>query len=162
MRTELSSSDDGTGREEFRLYVSAILRSRYWRTRIRLGFQALVLGVVAGMAVFAAVNSGLLPSYADQWWPLSIILVTGAFARLLVPSLRSSFSVLIGAFFVGLAVHVVAWILPLWLLPYPVIIRDVLLPGYVGRALFSAIFLYPTVFIVGYLVGLLLDAYVYT
>lgn len=161
MKAEVSSADDRPVREEVRQYLAAILRSRYWRLRARLGLQALALGVVAGMAVFVYLNARLMPTSAEPWWLLGIILVTGAFARLLVPHLRSSISVLIGAFFVGLAVHVTAWMLPLWLLEFPVRARDVLLPGYVGRAVLGAVIVYPPTIIVGYLLGLVLDVYLY-
>lgn len=161
MRAEVGSTDDRPDLEEVRLYLAAIVRSGPVRLRVRLALQALAIGLVAGLAVFVYLNKGLMPAYAEPWWPLGIVLVTGAFARLLVPHLRSSIAVLIGAFFVGLAVHVIAWTLPLWLLEYPVRVRDLLLPGYVGRALLGAVVIYPTTFVVGYLLGLIVDVYLY-
>lgn len=148
--------------EEARAYVAAILRSRRFRRRAGLGLWALALGVVAGMAVFVFINEGLMPGYAEDWWALGIVLATGALVPLVVPGLRSSVAVLIWAFFVGLAVHVTAWTLPLWLLEFPVRARDVLLPGYVGRALLSAVLVYPTTLVVGYLLGLVADVVFHT
>lgn len=138
------------------------MRYRFWRDRAVLAAQAVLFGVVAGFASFMFTQASLTPGWIEGWMAGAAILLTGAFVRLLVPKLKESVAVLLGAFFVGLAVVVAAWISPLWLLEYPQVVRDIILPGYVGRALLSTIITFPGTFVVGYLLGLLVDAFAFT
>lgn len=154
-------SNEESGERPSREQQKRSMRYRRWRDRVILAVKGVVLGVVAGFGAFMFVHDGLTPDWISTWMIGTALLLTGAFVRLLVPHLKASVAVLLAAFFVGLAVVVGFWISPLWLLEYPVIVRRVLLPGYIGRAIFTTIITFPGMLLVGYLLGMIVDAYAF-
>lgn len=118
-----------------------------------------LVGVVAGMAVFLYTRAPVLPDFAAAWWGLALVTAFGGFAHLLSRTLSGSVRTALVAFAVGFLFNVAAWVAPLWLLSYPPGARDLLLPRVVGRAVTAGILVYPLAFFGGYFVLVVLDGY---
>jgi len=123
---------------------------------------SLALGTAAGMATFVALKQSLAPAYAGERWAVALVVAAGAATPFLVGGLRASVVAAIAATGVALLVHASAWVAPLFLLDYPVAVRDLLLPRYVGRALLSALLVLPLAYGCGYLLGVVVDGYAST
>ncbi|UPV99632.1 hypothetical protein M0R88_14050 [Halorussus gelatinilyticus] len=136
----------------------------------RLGFGAIggrlrplalgtLTGVVAGMGEFMFLKEQFLPWVVTETWALALVAVAGAYTHFLAKDLAESITLSLVAMTVGLTVHVVAWIAPLWLLAYPPGARDLLLPKMVGEAIASGLPPYVITFYGSYFAALLLGGY---
>lgn len=102
--------------------------------RLRLLFIGTLTGIVGGMGTFLFVNPEVIPLELGENWALFIISVAGIYTHVIAADLRESISVAIIASLVGIGVHMVASIAPLWILSYHPIALDILLPFMIGRA----------------------------
>lgn len=129
------------------------------RGRARQAVIGSLTGIVGGMGAFMHTRAGLVPAALDGWSGPVVIVLAGVYTYLLLPDLRGSVAAMLLAFGVGIATLVLAWIAPLWLLPYPPAARDLLLPGLLQRAVTSALSVYLLLFLGGYLTTLLVAGY---
>ncbi|MFC4449789.1 hypothetical protein [Halorussus aquaticus] len=129
------------------------------RTNLRLLALTLFTGSVAGMGAFMSVKHTLMPLGVSQTWAYVVMALGGAYNHLLARDLTESITLALGSFLVGLAFHVAVWIAPLWLLPYPPLARDVLLPKMLGQAIAGAIFTYLMTFFGAYFATVLVGGY---
>jgi len=129
------------------------------RGRLRLLALGTLTGVVAGMGSFMFLKDQFLPWVVTETWALALVGVAGAYTHFLADDLAESIALSLVAVAVGLAVHVVAWIAPLWLLAYPPFARDLLLPKMVGEAVASGLPPYLLTFYGSYFGALLLGGY---
>jgi hypothetical protein len=118
----LSRSQFGVGTDSHRLRTLAL---------------GSLTGVVAGMGTFMFLNARFLPWGLTEAWGLAFVGLAGAYTHFLAEDLSESIGLSLVAAVVGLAVHTVAWIAPLWILPYSPFVRDLLLPKMIGEALAS-------------------------
>lgn len=129
------------------------------RRRLRLVGFGSATGVVAGMGSFMYIKAAYMPWGLDGTWALALVGLAGAYTHLLARDLADSIGLSLVAVAVGLAFHTVAWIAPLWMLPYPPLARDLLLPKMVGQAVTSGIFGYLVTFYVSYFAAILVAGY---
>ncbi|WP_135851376.1 hypothetical protein [Halorussus salinus] len=127
--------------------------------RLRLLALGTLTGVVAGMGSFMFLKNQYLPWVVTETWALALVGVAGAYTHFLADDLAESITLSLVAMAVGLAVHVVAWVAPLWLLGYPPFARDLLLPKMLGEALASGLPPYVVTFYGSYFGALLLGGY---
>lgn len=129
------------------------------RNRFRLLALATLTGGVAGLGIFMFLNEQFLPWGVSETWALAFVVAAGAYTHFLAADLPESISVSLVAVVVGLAVHVVAWIAPLWVLSYPPVARDLVLPQMVGQALASGMPPYLITFYGSYFGAVLVGGY---
>lgn len=129
------------------------------RERARLLGLGSLTGLVAGMGTFMYINETFLPWGVSATWALVLVAVAGAYTHLLAVDLSESISLTIVAIVVGLSVHIVAWISPLWILSYSPGARDLLLPRMLGEALMSGLLAYLITFYGSYFGAVLLGGY---
>lgn len=128
--------------------------------RLRLLALGSLIGVVAGLGTFMFLRKSFLPWGVSETVPLVIVGVAGAYTHLLSRDLSEGISLSIIAVVVGLVVHVVAWITPLWVLGFSPFARDLLLPKMIGEALASGMPTYLITFYGVYLSVVLVGGYV--
>lgn len=109
------------------------------RERLRLLALGGLVGLVAGMGTFTYIKSQLVPWGVGRGWALALVAAAGAYAYLLADDLAESVALSLVGWAVGFAVHVGAWVAPLWLLSYPRAARGLLLPGMLGEAVAGAL-----------------------
>lgn len=129
------------------------------RARGRVLALGLLIGTVAGMGSFMSIKHSFMPWGVSGTWAFVLIGLSGAYVHFLSRSLSESIALSLVAFAVGVAVHVGAWIAPLWTIPYPPIARDLLLPRMLGRALTGNIFTYVITFYASYFGAVLVGGY---
>lgn len=129
------------------------------RKRIRLLLVGSLTGAVAGMGSFMYIKKFFLPWGIQEAVPFALIALAGAYTHFLARDLADSISLSLVAVVVGFAVHVGAWVAPLWILPYPPIARGILLPKMAGEALTGAIFVYLLTFYGSYFAAVILWGY---
>lgn len=129
------------------------------RKRIRLLLVGSLTGAVAGMGSFMYIKKLFLPWGIPETAPFALIALAGAYTHFLAQDLSDSISLSLVAVVVGFAVHVGAWIAPLWILPYPPIARGILLPKMAGEALTGAIFVYLLTFYGSYFGAVIIWGY---
>ncbi len=127
--------------------------------RLRVLALGTLTGVVAGMGSFMFLKDQFLPWGVTETGALALVGLAGVYTHLLADDLAESIALSLVAVMVGLAVHVVAWVAPLWLLAYPPFARDLLLPKMVGEALASGLPPYLLTFYGSYFGALLLGGY---
>lgn len=127
--------------------------------RGRFAVIGTLTGVVGGMGAFMFTRSGLMPTPLAAWMAAAVVLLAGVFTYLLVPDVRGSVAAMLVSFGVGIATLILAWVAPLWLLPYPPAARDILLPGLLQRAAAAALSSYLLLFLGGYLTTLVIAGY---
>lgn len=127
--------------------------------RLRLLVLASLTGVVSGMGTFMYVKEQFLPWGVDATWAFALICLGGVYTHFLADDLSESIKLSLVAAGVGFAVHIGAWIAPLWILPYSPFARDLLLPQMVGRALTSGILTYLVTFYGSYFGAVLVGGY---
>ncbi|PSQ46064.1 hypothetical protein BRD15_10205 [Halobacteriales archaeon SW_6_65_15] len=130
------------------------------RRRLRMLALGSLTGVVAGMGSFMYINAQFIPWGVDKMWALALVGVAGAYTHFLAHDLSDSIGLSLVAVLIGLAVHTVAWIAPLWILPYPPFARDILLPKMLGEALAGGILAYLLTFYGSYFGAVLVGGYV--
>lgn len=119
-----------------------------------------LVGVVAGMGSFMFINDQLMPWGVSNAWALAIIGLAGAYTHLLAIDLSESITLSLVAVVAGFAVHVGAWVSPLWVLSYPPAARDVLLPRMLGEAVAGGLLIYVLTFYGSYFGAIFLASYV--
>lgn len=124
---------------------------------LRLLFIGTLTGIMGGMGAFLFINSELFPLGLGENWGLLIIGVAGVYTHVISTDLRESASAAIIAFLVGIGIHVGVSIAPLWILSYPPMARDLLLPVVLGRALGGNVFGYFMPFLGSYCAAVLVD-----
>lgn len=129
------------------------------RARLRVLALASLCGVVAGMGSFMAIQHAFMPWGVSQTWAYAVTALAGVYAHLLAKDLSESITLALAAFFIGIAVHVGAWIAPLWLIPYPPAARDLLLPQMLGRALAGNVLVYFVTFLGSYFGAVMVGGY---
>ncbi|UPV73584.1 hypothetical protein M0R89_13675 [Halorussus limi] len=129
------------------------------RGRLRLLALGSLTGAVAGMGAFMFLKEQLLPWGVTETLALALVGVAGAYTHLLAEDLSESIALALIASGIGLVVHVLAWIAPLWILSYPPPARDLLLPKMVGEALASGLPPYVVTFYGAYFGALLVVGY---
>lgn len=111
------------------------------------------------MGAFMYTRTGLLPVPLDGWMMAGLVVVAGVYTYLLERDVRGSVTAMLVAFGVGIGMLILAWIAPLWLLPYPPAARDLILPGLLQRAVTAAMTAYLLLFLGGYLTTLMIAGY---
>ncbi|WP_135826938.1 hypothetical protein [Halorussus ruber] len=142
-----------------RTRTSTPLVGRAVRHRLRLLALATLTGGVAGMGSFMYIKEQFLPWGVSATWALVLVGLGGAYTHLLAEDLAESISLSLVAVVVGFAVHVGAWIAPLWILSYPPGARDLILRQMVGRAVTSGILAYVMTFYGSYFGAVLVGGY---
>jgi hypothetical protein len=128
-------------------------------SRLRLLFIGTLTGIMGGMGAFLFINSEFMPLGLGENWGLLIIGVAGVYTHVISADLTESIGVAIIAYTVGLGVHVGTSIAPLWILSYPPLARDLLLPSMVGQAIAGNFFGYLTMFFGSYCAAVVVDGY---
>lgn len=121
--------------------------------------KAFAIGTVGGLATFVYNRADLMTANVDPRVALGLAALAGAFAHLLAADLRESIRLGLASFLVGGVVFTVAWVAPLWILPYTPAARDVLLPKMLGEAVTAAFLTYTAVFLGTYLATVCVDGY---
>lgn len=129
------------------------------RARLRVVALASLIGVVAGMGSFMSIKYAFMPWDISQTWAYVVTALAGGYAHFLAKDLSESVTIALGAFFIGIAFHIGAWIAPLWLIPYPPIARDLLLPQMLGRALAGNVLVYVMTFLGSYFGAVIVGGY---
>lgn len=129
------------------------------RARLRLLVLGSLIGVVAGTGVFMFLKDHFLPWGVTETWALALVGVAGAYAYFLAADLAESIGLSLVAMLVGLAVHVLAWVAPLWVHTYTPFARDLLLPKMIGEALASGLPPYVVTFYGTYFGALMVGGY---
>lgn len=129
------------------------------RQRLRTLALGSLTGVVAGMGTFMFLSEQFLPWGVTGTWALVLVGVAGAYTHFLADDLSESIGLSLVAVLVGLVVHVVAWIAPLWILSYSPFVRDLLLPQMIGEALASGMPAYLVTFYGSYFGAVLVGGY---
>jgi hypothetical protein len=129
------------------------------RRRFALVGKGAVVGLIGGMAAFTYNLSDLMIVSMDPTLVLVPLALAGVFAHLVAHDLHESIRVGLIGFFVGCVALILAWVAPLWLLPYTSGARDVLLPKLTGTAIVAAIIVYGAVYLGAYLSTLVVSAY---
>lgn len=129
------------------------------RSRLRLLALASLTGMVAGMGSFMSIQYAFMPWGISQTWAYVVTALAGMYTHFLAKDLSESITLALLAFFIGIAVHVGAWIAPLWLIPYPPVARDLLLPQMLGRALVGNVFVYVVTFFGSYFGAVMVGGY---
>ncbi len=128
--------------------------------RFALIGKGAVVGLIGGMAAFTYNQSELMVVSMDPTLVLVPLALAGVFAHLVAHDLHESIRVGLVGFFVGTLALVLAWVAPLWILPYTAGARDILLPKLTGTAIVAAIIVYGAVYLGAYLSTLIVSAYV--
>lgn len=113
--------------------------------------KGLSVGALAGMGAFVYNAPQLIPGVTEGPFLLVPMFAAGVFAHLFTSTLQRSVRLAVFGFFGGLAVFLAGWIAPLWLLPYPDAVVDVLLPRMVGEVASAAFINYSVTYLGGYL-----------
>lgn len=130
----------------------------YRRRRLAALCEALLVGLLAGMAGFAYNAPQFVTLGVDRQLLIVPVFAAGAFAHLFAPTLRSSIRLALAALFVGLAVLVLSWIAPLLVLPYPPAARDALLRQLVRNATTVAFVNFAPAYLGSYLLAVCVGA----
>ncbi|MFH5798400.1 hypothetical protein [Haladaptatus sp. CMAA 1911] len=130
------------------------------RRRFALIVKGAVVGLIGGMAAFTYNLSELMVVSIDPTYVLVPLALAGVFAHLVAYDLHESIRVGLVGFFVGCVALVLAWVAPLWILPYTSGARDILIPKLTGTAIVAAIIVHGAVYLGAYLSTLLVSAYV--
>lgn len=117
------------------------------------------IGLLAGMGGFVYNGTQFLPVEVDTRLLLVPVLAAGGFAHLFAPSLRASVRLGLTGFFIGLFLFVSAWLAPLWILSYPPVARDVLLPKLAGDAISAGFLNFSPTYLAGYLLTVSVGAF---
>ncbi|MFB6221632.1 MAG: hypothetical protein ABEH90_09350 [Halolamina sp.] len=131
----------------------------------------LFVGLVSGMAEFVYVRDGLAPGFIEPWWALLAVAVAGGFVHVFTRDLAESVAAAAYGLLGGVAVHVGAYVSPLFVLADPPTgaeflwyepgIGDALLIKLAGRAMTTALFTYLLAFLCGWLIVVSLYGTVY-
>jgi hypothetical protein len=113
--------------------------------------------VLAGLGAFLLSQPSLTP-VAGTTPPLALVALGGGFVPLLTDRLRRSVAAMLCAYATGIAVHLGAYVAPLWVLSYPPSARDLLLPRFLGEAL-AVVFQYTLAFFAAYLLVVTISGY---
>ena len=114
-------------------------------------------GVLAGLGAFLLSQPSLTP-VAGTTPPLALVALGGGFVPLLTDRLRRSVAAMLCAYATGIAVHLGAYVAPLWVLSYPPSARDLLLLRFLGEAL-TVVFQYTLAFFAAYLLVVTISGY---
>jgi hypothetical protein len=114
--------------------------------------------VLAGLGAYLLSQPSLTP-IPGTTLPLALVALGGAFVPLLCNRLRHSVAAMLCAYATGIAVHLGAYVAPLWVLPYPPAARDLLLGRFLAEALTVVFFQYTLVFFAGYLLVVTVAGY---
>jgi hypothetical protein len=115
-------------------------------------------GVLAGLGAYILSQPSLTP-VSGTTPPLALVVLGGAFVPLLSDRLRRSVAAMLCAYATGIAVHLGAYVAPLWVLSYPPTARDLLLPRFLAEALTVVFFQYTLAFFAGYLLVTTVSGY---
>lgn len=118
-----------------------------------LTLKAAGIGVLAGMGAFVYNTPQFLRVSGDGWLLLVPMFAAGVFAYQFANTLQESVRLAVLGFFGGLAVFLVGWVAPLWILPYSKVAIDVMLPAMVGEVLSAAFINYAGTYLGGYLLN---------
>lgn len=141
--------------------MSAPTTRPQWGGRVRALSRAVSVGlpsgVLAGLGAFLLSQPSLTP-VAGTTPPLALVALGGGFVPLLTDRLRRSVAAMLCAYATGIAVHLGAYVAPLWVLSYPPSARDLLLPRFLGEAL-AVVFQYTLAFFAAYLLVVTISGY---
>ena len=141
--------------------MSAPTTRPQWCGRVRALSRAVSVGlpsgVLAGLGAFLLSQPSLTP-VAGTTLPLVLIALGGGFVPLLTDRLRRSVAAMLCAYATGIAVHLGAYVAPLWVLSYPPSARDLLLLRFLGEAL-TVVFQYTLAFFAAYLLVVTISGY---
>jgi hypothetical protein len=113
--------------------------------------------VLAGLGAFLLSQPSLTP-VAGTTLPLALVALGGGFVPLLTDRLRRSVAAMLCAYATGIAVHLGAYVAPLWVLSYPPSARDLLLLRFLGEAP-TVVFQYTLAFFAAYLLVVTISGY---
>lgn len=141
--------------------MSAPTTRPQWGGRVRALSRAVSVGlpsgVLAGLGAFLLSQPSLTP-VAGTTPPLALVALGGGVVPLLTDRLRRSVAAMLCAYATGIAVHLGAYVAPLWVLSYPPSARDLLLPRFLGEAL-AVVFQYTLAFFAAYLLVVTISGY---
>ena len=141
--------------------MSAPTTRPQWGGRVRALSRAVSVGlpsgVLAGLGAFILSQPSLTP-VAGTTLPLVLVALGGGFVPLLTDRLRRSVAAMLCAYATGIAVHLGAYVAPLWVLSYPPSARDLLLLRFLGEAL-TVVFQYTLAFFAAYLLVVTISGY---
>ena len=141
--------------------MSAPTTRPQWGGRVRALSRTVSVGlpsgVLAGLGAFLLSQPSLTP-VAGTTLPLALVALGGGFVPLLTDRLRRSVAAMLCAYATGIAVHLGAYVAPLWVLSYPPSARDLLLPRFLGEAL-TIVFQYTLAFFAAYLLVVTISGY---
>jgi len=141
--------------------MSAPTTRPQWGGRVRALSRAVSVGlpsgVLAGLGAFLLSQPSLTP-VAGTTLPLVLVALGGGFVPLLTDRLRRSVAAMLCAYATGIAVHLGAYVAPLWVLSYPPSARDLLLLRFLGEAL-TVVFQYTLAFFAAYLLVVTISGY---
>ena len=141
--------------------MSAPTTRPQWGGRVRALSRTVSVGlpsgVLAGLGAFLLSQPSLTP-VAGTTLPLALVALGGGFVPLLTDRLRRSVAAMLCAYATGIAVHLGAYVAPLWVLSYPPSARDLLLPRFLGEAL-AVVFQYTLAFFAAYLLVVTISGY---
>lgn len=137
---------------------------------VRMLLTAVGVGAVSGMATFVYVQDSLVPAWYTHWWALAVIAAAGGFAHVFTRNLEESMAAALLGVVLGFAVHIGAYVSPLYVLDdppepteffwYDPQVQDMLLANLVGRASTTAILAYFMAFMSGYLLVVSIYGYI--
>ncbi|WP_158057443.1 hypothetical protein [Halorussus halophilus] len=117
------------------------------------------LGLVGGLASFMNAKKDLVAYGVGPEWLVALIAVMGILAHVLAADLVESIRLALVGLAVGTVVHLVVWVSPLWILPYPVGARDLLLPRMLGQAVTKGLPEFLITFFAGYCAAVVVLSY---
>ena len=122
----------------------------------RIVLIGLVVGILGGMGTFVYSRPAVSP-YGDSVLGLVFLALAGGYTHLLARTMWESVRAMVVGFVVGMATTILAWVLPLWLVPIHPSVRDLLIMSYLQQAVATVVMAYLLVYFAGYFVVVSLD-----
>jgi hypothetical protein len=123
--------------------------------KLKVVGKSLLLGAIAGMATFTYTQHVFAMSYVNPWWPLSLIALAGVFNHFYVENLRDGLTASFLGIGLGFAIHLVAWLLPLFVAGYSQVAIHAIFFNQLGQGLLGALMVLPMTYYAAYFGALL-------
>lgn len=116
----------------------------------------LVVGILGGMGTFVYSRPAVSP-YGNSALGLVFLALAGGYTHLLARTMWESVRAMVVGFVVGMATTILAWVLPLWLVPLHPSVRDLLIMSYLQQAVATVVMAYLLVYFAGYFLVVSVD-----
>ncbi len=116
----------------------------------------LVVGILGGMGTFVYSRPGVSP-YGDSILGLVFLALAGGYTHVLARTMWESVRAMVVGFLVGMGTTILAWVLPLWLVPLHPSLRDLLIMSYLQQAVATVLMAYLLVYFAGYFLVVSID-----